>query len=64
MKNRANGIIEILKKGNFYAECPCGDTIPLREANLFYLNYFNTEAEKIYRQKQLDLKEKEKLLSN
>src|SRR5690554_6819338 len=65
----AQDIINTLKSGNFYCECPCGcgEEIKLKNANLFYLDDFSTfgkEAQKELlenlKQQRLDLKEREK----
>ncbi|MGD9116770.1 MAG: Holliday junction resolvase-like protein [Dehalococcoidia bacterium] len=55
---QAGQIIDMLKAGDFYAECPdCGDSVMLRDAHLFYLDDFNEKASETYEQYQLELKE-------
>lgn len=57
--NIAARLIATLKRGNFYAECPCcGETIKLGTAGLFYLNKFPPDSERLYEQKLIELKEK------
>lgn len=62
MRRRANDIISELESGNFYADCPCGDTFSLKDANLFYSNDFNIPAKIAYGQYQSDIKERRKAL--
>jgi predicted Holliday junction resolvase-like endonuclease len=46
-------LIGFLEKNNFYAECHCGDSFKLKEANLFTLDEFNPEAEELYKEMKL-----------
>lgn len=65
--NRAAGqIIQTLKTGNFYCECPCGcGEIKLRDADLFYLDNFSARGQEAkkeliedLKQQRLDIKER------
>ena len=50
-KNTHREIIETLKTGNFFAECPsCGDEISLRQAGLFDNDSFTEEALEYYQE--------------
>ena len=51
-------LIGFLEKNNFYAECPCGDSFKLKEANLFALDEFNPEAEQLYKEMKLAIAER------
>ena len=64
----AKEIIDTLNNGNFYCKCPCGcgEEIKLKDANLFYLDFFSKkgkEAQKALledlKQQRIDLKERE-----
>lgn len=55
--NSAKKIIETLKNGNFYCECPCGcGEIKLTNADLFYLDDFSESGEEAFKQLMDDLK--------
>ena len=59
----AKDIIHTLEENRFYAECPCcGEPILLKDAGLFYLDGFSNEAERIYKTKVAELKEREREL--
>jgi predicted Holliday junction resolvase-like endonuclease len=64
----AKEIINTLKSGNFYCECPCGcgKEIKLKDADLFYLDEFSTSGREAQtgllenlKQQRLELKEEE-----
>lgn len=58
-KSKSQEIIESIKAGNFYTECPdCGEEIPLRKAGLFCGDNFTGEALKIYEQQLQLIKER------
>jgi predicted Holliday junction resolvase-like endonuclease len=62
-KREARDIIDVLLKGNFYAECPhCNETIDLNYACLFYLDDFPPEAEVLYQSKLEELEKRRKSL--
>jgi predicted Holliday junction resolvase-like endonuclease len=49
--NKSQEIITTLKKGNFYAECPCcGEEMPLKSTPLFDNDNFTPDALEIYEQ--------------
>jgi predicted Holliday junction resolvase-like endonuclease len=57
----AREIIRTLEENNFYAECPCcGEPILLKDAGLFYLDDFSSDAEELYQQKLKECKIREK----
>lgn len=59
----AKEVIHSLESNQFYAECPCcGEPILLKDAGLFYLNDFSSEAKELYGQRFKELKEQEKEL--
>lgn len=62
LKKEAHRIIKILETEEFYTECPCGcgETINLKDANLFYLDDFNRQAERLYRKYKSQLKEEKR----
>jgi len=62
LKKEAKEVIQTLKGGQFLAECTCGETMRLKDAGLFYLDDFTPQAQKLYEQRQADLKEQEKEL--
>lgn len=51
-------LICFLQKNNFYAECPCGDSFKLKDANLFALDEFSPEADEIYKAMKLEIAER------
>lgn len=59
----ARELIKILEANQFYAECPCcNEQVKLKDAGLFYLDDFTKEAEDLYKQRLLELREREKEL--
>jgi predicted Holliday junction resolvase-like endonuclease len=61
LTKEAKEIIGTLEENNFYVECPCcGEPISLKDAGLFYLDDFSSEAEKLYQQKLKECKVREK----
>jgi len=63
LSKEAKEIIRTLGENRFYTECPCcGESILLKDAGLFYLDDFSPEAEKLYQQKLLECKIREKEL--
>ena len=63
LTKEAKEIIRTLEENNFYVECPCcGEQILLRDAGLFYLDDFSSDAEKLYQQKVAECKLREKQL--
>ena len=55
----AKHIIETLESGGFYIECPCcGEPVRLRDAGLFYLDNFSTEAFALYSNRLAALKQR------
>jgi len=57
----AKEIIWTLEENNFYVECPCcGEPVLLKDAGLFFLDDFSPEAEKLYQQKLMECKIREK----
>lgn len=59
----AAAIIRTLESEQFYAECPCcGEPIRLKDAGLFHLNNFTTEADQLYKQRLQQTSEDEKAL--
>ena len=57
----AKEIIRTLEESNFYVDCPCcGEPILLKDAGLFYLDDFSSEAEKLYQEKLAACKIREK----
>ena len=61
LTKEAKEIIHTLEENNFYAECPCcGETVLLKDAGLFYLDDFSSEAERLYQQKLQECKIREK----
>jgi predicted Holliday junction resolvase-like endonuclease len=62
-KNKNQEIIEMLKKGNFYAECPnCSEEIPLKKAGLFDNDNFSKDALEIYQEQLLWVKQRKEEL--
>lgn len=64
----AKEIIDNLNNGNFYCECPCGcgEEIKLKDADLFYLNFFSQKGKEAQqtllddlKQQRIELKERE-----
>jgi predicted Holliday junction resolvase-like endonuclease len=54
-------IIWTLQQNRFYAECPCcEEPILLKDAGLFYLDDFSSDARKLYQQRPEALKERGK----
>ena len=51
-------LIGFLQKNNFYAECTCGDSFKLKDANLFALDEFSPEAEELYKEMKLAIAER------
>jgi predicted Holliday junction resolvase-like endonuclease len=63
LTKEAKEIICTLEENNFYVECPCcGEPILLKDAGLFYLGDFSSEAEQLYQQKVAECKLREKQL--
>jgi predicted Holliday junction resolvase-like endonuclease len=63
LTKEAKEIIRTLEENNFYVECPCcGEPILLKDAGLFYLGDFSSEAEQLYQQKVAECKLREKQL--
>lgn len=62
----ANEIINTLKKGNFYCECPCGcgEEIRLSDTDLFYLDDFSSAGKEAYESMLSNLNEQQIELSN
>ena len=61
LSKEAKEIIWTFEKNNFYVECPCcGEPVLLKDAGLFFLDDFSTEAEKLYQQKLMECKIREK----
>lgn len=61
LAKEAKEIINTLEDNNFYVECPCcGEPVLLKDAGLFYLDDFSSEAEKLYQQKVVQCKIREK----
>ncbi len=56
--NQIKNLIGFLQKNNFYAECPCGDSFKLKDANLFALDEFSPEAEEIFKAMKLEIAER------
>lgn len=55
----AKALISELVQGRVSAECPCcSERIALKDAGLFYLDDFTPEAEKLFRQRQVELRER------
>lgn len=62
-KAKAREMIATLEKGRFYAECPCcREPISLRDAGLFYLDDFTSEAAERYRTLVEEQKDRKKAL--
>ena len=60
-KSKAEEIIRILIRDNFYAEClSCGESIRLKDAHLFEMDNFGPEAEKLYEERIAELRERAK----
>lgn len=60
-KKEAEKLISTLEANRFYAECPCpdcGEHFLLKDAGLFYLDDFSSEAEELYRQQLEELKKR------
>lgn len=54
---QARQLIEELIRSGVSAECPCcGERVPLKQAGLFYLDEFTPEAEKLFKQRQVEMK--------
>lgn len=55
----AGQIIQTLKTGNFYCECPCGcgEEIKLKDADLFYLDNFSARGQEARKEILEDLKQ-------
>lgn len=51
-------LIGFLQKNNFYAECTCGDSFKLKDANLFALDEFTPEAEELYKEMKMAITER------
>lgn len=72
IKAFARSVIAMLKGREFYAQCPCCDEpIQLADTQLFYLDELPPEAEALYaqlrediRQRRVDLKDREKRMSD
>ncbi len=63
LTKEAKEIIRTLEENNFYVECPCcGEPILLKDAGLFYLDDFSSDAEELYQQKVAECKLREKQL--
>lgn len=61
--NEIKKLIAFLQKNNFMAECSqCGDSLPLKEVNLFALDEFTPEAEELYKQMKEEIAERRKEL--
>ena len=62
----ANEIIQTLKNGIFYCDCPCGcgEEIKLNDTDLFYLDDFSKTGQESYHQMQIDLQEQKEELRN
>jgi predicted Holliday junction resolvase-like endonuclease len=61
LSKEAKEIIWTFEKNNFYVECPCcGEPVLLKDAGLFFLDDFSPEAEKLYQQKLMECKIREK----
>jgi len=44
-------VIKLLNSGRFHAECPnCMDEVNLKEAGLFHLDHFSSEAKDVYKE--------------
>jgi len=62
-KNKSQEIIATLKKGQFYAECPCcGEDLNLKKTSLFENNDFTPDALEIYKAQLEEIKEKKEVL--
>lgn len=55
----AGQIIQTLKAGNFYCECPCGcgKELKLKDADLFYLDNFSPRGQEAHKELLEDLKQ-------
>ena len=61
--NKHQKIIDTLKSGNFFTECPnCGEEISLRNAGLFDNDNFSDEAMEFYQLQLNDIKDRKKEL--
>jgi len=61
LTKEAREIIRTLEENNFYIECPCcGEQVLLKNAGLFYLDDFSSDAENLYQQKLSACKIREK----
>jgi len=58
--DKSKEIIALLQNNRFFAECPhCNEQILLKDAGLFYLDNFTSEAKELYQQYLEELKERE-----
>ena len=57
-------LINFLQQNDFKANCPtCGEGFKLKEASLFSVDNFNTQAKKLLNEKKEELKERKELIS-
>jgi len=62
-KAQAHELISSLKSGPYLVECPCcGVSVRLKDAGLFYLNDFTSEAKEFIKQRKTELKDRKKEL--
>lgn len=55
----ARKLIAELVRERVSAECPCcGERVALKDAGLFYLDEFTPEAEKLFKQRQAEIRER------
>jgi len=62
----AKEIINTLKSGNFYCDCPCGcgESISLNDTDLFYLDDFSARGKEAYQELLAGLKEQRSEIKN